>query len=116
MALRVILRELAGDIGTRTLEGRVATLLVHHILITSQAREDPCSILMAIEEAPTKRHRNIGLAAGEILHHHFVRANRVNDTSSYGRRQLIVRSSIAVCVCGDVLWSGTHVLHWANHL
>ena len=112
----MILRELACDIRTRTMEGRVASLLVHHILITSQAREDSWMIFMAIEEAPAKRHCHVSLAAGEILHHHFVRANRVNDTSSNGRRQLIVRSSIAVCVCGDVLWSGTHVLHWADHL
>ena len=111
----MILWELACDIGTRTMEGRVASLLVHHILITSHAREDSWMIFMAIEEAPAKRHCHVSLAAGEILHQHLVWAYGVNDTSPYSSLQLTVRFAIAISVWRDVLWSGTHVLHRADH-
>ena len=93
----MILWELAGDIWTGTMERRVASLLMHHVLIKSLAREDPCVILMAIEEATTEGHCQVCLAAGEILHHHLVWAHGVNDTSP-GFLQLVVRATIAVRV------------------
>ena len=98
------------------MEGWVASLLIWKLFIASRAREDPCVILMAIEEAPAKRHGHVGLAALEILHQHLVRAYGVNDTSPYGPLQLVMWSTVAVRVRGDVLWGGTHVLHWADQI
>ena len=93
----MILWELAGDIWTGAMERRVASLLMHHVLIKCTAREDPCVILMAIEEAPTERHCHVGLTAGEILHHHLVWAHGVDDTSP-GFLQLVVRAIITIRV------------------
>ena len=111
MALRMILWELACDIGTGTLERRVASLLIDNIIITSQAREDPSMVFMAIEKVPTKRHCHVCLATCEILNHHLVWAHSVNDTSTYCRLQLVVRSYVTIHVRRDILWGGAHVLH-----